>query len=294
MKRIPSIVISPLPASEAEEARRVLPCPCDTVVRRENLAFMRGLPDGCCDLIYADPPFNSRRLVGAGRRSPARFEDRHDGGLAGYLDFMRVRLEQMHRLLSERGTLYVHLDWRTVHRVRVLLDDLFGPANFLNEIIWSYRSGGRPGRWFFRKHDNILAYARRSGRHTFNVIREGWYRTLDLRTDEEGRPYKSTKAGRIYFHPGGPALADVWDIPFLSTVSKERTSYPTQKPEALLERIVRASSNPGDVVGDFFCGSGTTPAVARRLGRRCIGCDNNATAVAIAKGRMAKVVEAGI
>lgn len=191
----------------------------------------------------------------------------------------------MHRLLSETGSLLVHLDWRTVHYAKVMLDTLFSRDNFLNEIIWHYRTGGRCSHWFARKHDSILFYAKNKGKHTFNVLRGGKFRTDGLNIDEDGRPYKSTKKGRLYFHPDGPAITDVWDIPFLSTVSNERTGYPTQKPEALLDRIIQAASNPGDVVADFFCGSGTTLTVAARTDRRFIGCDIESAAVEIAKNR---------
>jgi DNA modification methylase len=195
----------------------------------------------------------------------------------------------MRRLLKPAGSLYMHLDWHAVHYVKVLLDELFGYEHFINEVIWSYRTGGRSTRWFARKHDTLLVYAREIGKHTFHLMRDGVFRTDGLNYDKDGRPYKQTKAGRLYFHPDGPALTDVWEIPFLSTVSLERTGYPTQKPEALLERIIKASTNPGDVVGDFFCGSGTTLAVAKRLGRQWIGCDASASAVRLAKGRLQRI-----
>jgi len=247
---------------------------------------MRRLPDGCCDLIYADPPFFAARR---GQGSRGRFAEAWVGGLDGYLAFLRPRLAQMHRLLSPRGSLYVHLDAHVVHYVKVMMDELFGRDNFLNEIIWSYRTGGVARRWFGRKHDTLLLYARRRGAHTFNVLRGGDYRTDGLLRDKRLRPYKRTRHGRLYFHPDGPAMTDVWDIPFLSTVSLERTGWPTQKPEALLERIIRASSDPGDRVGDFFCGSGTTLVVAKRLGRRYIGCDISPRAIQITRRRLAWV-----
>ena len=246
---------------------------------------MRGLPDGRCDLIYADPPFNLKRTIS--KSGSAR--DRDHGGLREYLAQLRLRVTEMRRLLSDRGSLYMHLDWQTVHYVKVMLDEVFGTENFLNEIIWSYRSGGRPARWFARKHDTLLLYARNAGQHTFNRQRGGAYRTRDLRMTEDGRPFKSTRNGPLYFHPDGPALSDVWEIPFLSTVSKKRTGYPSQKPEALLERIIRASSNEGDLVADFYCGSGTTLAVAKRLGRQWLGCDINPEAVAITEKRLAEI-----
>ena len=258
----------------------------DRVVCADNLTYMSTLPDECCDLIYADPPFSSNRTLGPSKRSTLTFEDRHDGGRRGFLRFLEPRLAQMRRLLSIRGSLYVHLDWRSVHHVKVLLDDLFGEDRFLNEIIWSYRSGGRPAPWFARKHDTILLYVKEVGAHTFNRLRGGAYRTLDLRIAADGRPYKSTRKGPLYFHPQGPALSDVWDLPFLSTVSKERTGYPTQKPETLLERIIQSSTNEGDLVADFFCGSGTTLAVANRLNRRWLGCDVNPHAVAVTRKRL--------
>lgn len=250
----------------------------------ENLRFMERLPDGCCDLIYLDPPFSTgKRRV----RNGAAFDDSWRGGLKSYLAFMFPRFEQCLRLLAEHGSIYVHLDWRAAHYVRVQLDTIFGYDHFLNEIIWHYRTGGVSKRWFGRKHDTILVYAKHPGRHKFNQIRCGSFRTDGLKHDEAGRPYKSTKKGRLYFHADGPALADVWDIPFLSTVSLERTGWPTQKPLALLERIVSAGSDAGDVVADFFCGSGTTLVAARRLGRRWLGCDTSARAIAIAGKRLA-------
>ena len=263
----------------------------ERIAAEDNLALMRTFQDGCCDLIYADPPFNSNRVLGKRGSCTPSFNDKHVGGVDGYLAFLRPRLAQMHRLLSKRGVLYVHLDWRIVHYVKVLLDEIFGPKNFLNEIIWMYRSGGRPGRWFARKHDTLLVYAKQIGEHTFNRLRGGEYRTRDMKFSADGLPYKSTRNGPIHFHPDGPELPDVWDIPFLSTVSKERTDYPTQKPEALLERIIRASSNEGDLVADFFCGSGTTLVVAKRLKRRWLGCDANPEAVEITRRRLDQMAD---
>lgn len=251
----------------------------------DNLPFMQGLPDGCCDLVYIDPPF----LTGKDRThaaSATRFSDRWTGGLKGYLAFMHPRLAECHRLLARHGSLYVHVDWRVAPYLRIMLDTIFGSANFLNEIVWHYRTGGSSKKWFGRKHDTILLYAKAAGRHRFNVLREGVYRTDGLKHDAAGRPYKSTKKGPLYFNAAGPALTDVWDIPFLSTVSLERAGWPTQKPLALMERIVRASSREGDLVGDFFCGSGTTLAAAQRLGRRWLGCDTSRAAVRIAAGRL--------
>jgi site-specific DNA-methyltransferase (adenine-specific) len=259
--------------------------PLDQIIQADSLSLLSALPEGCCDLIYVDPPF----CTGRPRRStrhPSQYDDQWAGGIETYLAFLRARIVEMRRVLRPTGTLYVHLDWRTVHRVRVELETIFGHDHFLNEIIWSYRTGGVSRRWFGRKHDNILVYVKDRGRHTFNVLREGAFRTDGLKYDDDGRPYKSTKRGKLYFNTGGPVMTDVWEIPFLSTGARERTGYPSQKPEALLRRIVSASSNPGDVVADFFCGSGTTAAAAKVLGRRWLCCDSSADAVEIARRRL--------
>lgn len=265
--------------------------PCEVVPaglhHGDNLPFMTRLPDGCCDLIYIDPPFGTGKLRKT-TRGAATFDDSWTGGVRECLEFLSPRLARCRRLLADHGSIYAHVDWRLSHHVRLLLDELFGPANFLNEIIWHYRTGGVSKQWFGRKHDTILAYARQRGRHRFNTIRQGRFRTDGLKRDDQGRPYKSTKKGRLYFHADGPTLTDVWDIPFLSTVSLERVGWPTQKPLALLERIIQASSDPDDLVADFFCGSGTTLVAAKRLGRRWLGCDISKKAIAIAERRLAE------
>lgn len=257
----------------------------DRVICGDNLTVMAGLPDACCDLIYADPPFFTGKTH-AQRDGDHAVRDCWPDGVGSYLEFLRPRLIEMRRLLKPTGTLYLHLDWHAVHYAKVLLDELFGYDHFLNEIVWSYRTGGVSRKWFARKHDTLLAYARTIGRQKFHAQRGGEFRTDGLNYDEDGRPYKSTRNGRLYFHKDGPIVTDVWELPFLSTVSLERTGYPTQKPEALLERIILAATDTGDVVGDFFCGSGTTLAAAKRLGRHWIGCDASEQAVGLARRRL--------
>lgn len=252
----------------------------------DNMELLRRLPDESCDLITIDPPFftgKNRRGSGPG----TGYDDRFCGSRDSYMAFMAPRLVEMHRVLAGHGTLYVHLDYRTVHYVKVFLDELFREDNFLNEIIWSYRTGGVSRRRLARKHDTILAYAKSFGSHTFHRLRDGRYRTLGMRHDEAGRPFKSTRRGPLFFDAGGPALTDVWDIPFLSTVSAERTGYPTQKPLALLKRIVSISSDPGQIVADLFCGSGTSLVAAKMLKRRWLGCDSSTEAVRISRDRLA-------
>jgi DNA modification methylase len=268
--------------------RQTMPRP-NSVRTGDNLRIMRRLPDACIDLIYADPPFATGRAhtQGDGRH---RFDDRWPGGVRAYLAFLEPRLIEMHRLLKPTGSLYVHLDWHAVHYVKVLLDAVFGYDNFLNEIVWSYRTGGVSRHWFGRKHDTILAYAKHRGRHTFHVLREGRFRTDGMNYDEHGRPYKSTKKGRLYFDPAGPVVTDVWEILLLSTVSRERARYPGQKPLALLRRVIQAASNEGDLVADFFCGSGTAALAAKLLGRRYLACDANPNATAVTRHRLSAVI----
>lgn len=247
---------------------------------------MRGLPDQCCNLIYIDPPFETPHAGPALMKPTLRKNSHAKVAIDSFITFLRPRLIEMRRILARRGTLWVHLDWHAVHYIKCEMDELFGYEAFVNEIIWSYRAGSRPGRWFPRKHDSILVYAKTPGEQTFNSLRGGEYRTRDMQHDDDGRPFKSTKNGRIYFNPLGPAMTDVWEIPILSTVSRERVGYPSQKPRALLERVIQAGSNEGDIVADFFCGSGTTLVVARSLRRHWLGCDRHALAIEKTRRRL--------
>jgi len=258
--------------------------PHGQVFHGDNLKLIQRLPPKCLDFIYLDPPY----FTGRNRSRPSRpraFSDVWSGGLDEYLAFLEPRLAGCRRLLKPTACLCVHLDWHALHYVKVLLDRLYGLENFLNEIIWSYRTGGTSRRWLPRKHDTLLVYARRAGQHTFHPLRQGHYRTDGLKSDPKGRPYKNTRRGRLYFDARGPLVTDVWQIPFLSTVSDERTGYPTQKPLALLQQLLQAFTNPADLVFDPFCGSGTALVVAEQLGRKWIGCDSAAEAVRIARQR---------
>lgn len=255
------------------------PSTAGRLVLGDNLAVLRSLPEGACQLIYADPPF----ATGRSRRSPrgrACFADNRRGP-SEFLDWLVPRLAEMRRVLATTGTLYVHLDWHVVHYVKVALDELFGRANFRNEIIWHYNSGPRRQRDFGRRHDVLLRYSKTAVYH--------------FDPDAVRRPYSPDinipACKRRYYHSRGKVMDDVWRVPIIPQNDKrERLGYPTQKPEALLEIIVRASSRPGDLVGDFFCGSGTTLAVAARLGRRWVGCDNNPQAIEISRRRLAAIV----
>jgi len=262
-----------------------LSAPKNFLVRADCLDVLERLPDGCLDLVYIDPPFGTQSQRSR-TTNDHQYPDYWPGGLREHLAFLTRRIEAIHRVLKSSGCLFVHLDYRSVHYVKVELDRIFGPGNFLNEIIWSFRTGGLSKRWFARKHQTILGYARNAKRHKFHPIRGGQFRTDGLNYDESGRPYKSTKKGRLYFNPAGPALTDVWEIPFLSTVGLERTGYPDQKPLALLERIIQAASDEGDRVADFFAGSGTTACAAAKLNRSFLAVDTNPAAIRIIQNRL--------
>jgi site-specific DNA-methyltransferase (adenine-specific) len=273
----------------------------------DNLLLLREhIADASVDLVYLDPPFNSGHpyyTTGARDAGPS-FHDtwRWDAGafdaaaagpagvalrairsLAGegadaaYCAFLAPRLGELRRVLKPEGSLYLHGDARMSHYLRLLLDAIFGRAQFQNEIIWAYRTGGAGKRRFARKHDAILFYSV-SKRYTFHAqterVRYGKNFFKGVKQDADG--YYADVLQR-----------DVWDIPAVINVSRERSGYPTQKPLALLERIVRASSNPGDLVLDPFCGSGTTLVAAQTLGRRWAGLDANPRAIAVAEQRIA-------
>ena len=230
------------------------------------------------DLIYVDPPFFTGRPHRSGQGTG--FSDVWQGSLDQYLTWLIPRIAQMRCLLAPSGSLFVHLDWHAVHAVKVALDDLFGRKLFINEIIWSYRTGGTGTRHLARKHDTILLYAR-SPRYKFHRLRERselshkyGFANAGVRIDQRG-PYRMT------------LMRDVWELPALRGNSPERVPYPTQKPLTLLRRIVSLVTDPGDLVGDFFCGSGTTLQAAHELGRACIGADVSARALELTRRRLA-------
>ncbi|MET0734990.1 MAG: site-specific DNA-methyltransferase [Microbacterium sp.] len=264
----------------------------------DNLSVIRGFADGSFTLIYLDPPFNTGRVreraVETARRTtpddvatPVRrgfhgrdyerlrgdlrtYDDRFDD----YWGFLEPRLEEAWRLLADDGTLYLHLDFREAHYAKVLLDALFGRDHFLNELIWAYDYGAKTRRRWPTKHDTILVYVRDPDRYFFDsatVDREP-YMAPGLVTDEKARR--------------GKLPTDVWWHTIVPTAGREKTGYPTQKPEGILRRIVQASSRPGDRVLDFFAGSGTTGAVASALGRHAVLVDDNPAAIAVMRARM--------
>ncbi|MCS6847496.1 MAG: site-specific DNA-methyltransferase [Anaerolineae bacterium] len=281
-----------------------------TIYCGDNVAVLRKhISDRSVDLIYADPPFNSGHAYYATgrRREGPRFHDvwRWDGEayrralaespapLAGALEALRrilgesdalaycaalaPCLGELRRVLKDTGSLYLHCDVRMSHYLRLMLDALFGRERCRNEIVWAYRTGGAGKRHFARKHDAILFYTA-SDDYTFHPQRE--------RVRYRKRFFGAQRDAHGYY--ADVLLRDVWEIPAVINVSSERTGYPTQKPLALLERIIAASSNAGDVVLDPYCGSGTTLVAAQKLGRRWVGIDASEEAVRVARARLSK------
>jgi site-specific DNA-methyltransferase (adenine-specific) len=256
------------------------------IVYGDNLPVLRALPDGSVPLISIDPPFNTgaaqRRTTlttvrdeagdrtgfgGRRYRTEAGPTAAYDDAFDDYLAFLRPRLVEAHRVLAPNGAFYIHLDYREVHYVKVMLDGIFGRANFLNEIIWSYDYGGRSTRRWPAKHDTILYYVKDNRDYVFN-------------TDEIERiPYMAPGLVGAEKAARGKRPTDVWWATIVPTNGREKTGYPTQKPLTLARRIIAASSRPGDLVLDFFAGSGTTGVAALEAGRRFLLVDDNEAAL---------------
>ena len=260
----------------------------------DNLPLLRSIPSASCRLIYIDPPFNTQKVQKRTRISVARDENGTRGGFAGarytatpidspsYLDqfddfiaFLRPRLVEAYRILTPDGSLFLHIDYREVHYVKVLLDEIFGRESFLNEIIWAYDYGAKPKNRWPAKHDNVLWYAKDPENYIFHheAIDRIPYMAPDLVGPE--------KAAR------GKIPTDVWWMTIVPTNSKEKTGYPTQKPLKLLNRIVHVHSSEGDTVLDFFAGSGTTGVAAALSFRRFLLIDANPDAVRLMAERLA-------
>ncbi len=264
------------------------------IVYGDNLAVLGTLADSSVDLIYIDPPFNTgqrqrrQRLrtlrdatgdrlgfQGCRYRTISLGESSFDDAFADYHGFLRPRLMEAWRVLKPSGSLWLHLDYREVHYAKVILDQVFGRASFQNEIIWAYDYGGRPTQRWPAKHDNLLWYSKQPRGYTFNY------------DDIERVPYLAAKLVGPEKAQRGKTPTDVWWFSIVSPTGHEKTGYATQKPLALLERIVKVHSRPGDLVLDFFAGSGTAGEAAARLGRNFILVDNNLQAVAIMYRRLA-------
>jgi site-specific DNA-methyltransferase (adenine-specific) len=263
------------------------------VVAGDNLAVLPALPDGAFTLIYLDPPFNTGRAqvrrtlsttrsatgtrVGFGGFTYDTVRGRitaYDDAFADYWSFLEPRLEQAWRLLARDGTLYLHLDYREVHYAKVLLDAMFGRECFLNEIVWAYDYGARTKRRWPAKHDTILVYVKDPEAYHFD----------SAAVDRE--PYMAPGLVSAEKAALGKLPTDVWWHTIVSPTGREKTGYPTQKPEGVLRRIVLASSRPEDWVLDFFAGSGTLGAVAQATGRRFVLVDHNPEANEVMRRRL--------
>ena len=274
----------------------------NSIYRGDCKHILQKFPKESADLIYLDPPFFSNKnyeiIWGNGHEIRA-FEDRWKGGIMNYIDWLKSRIEPCYTVLKKTGTLFLHCDWRASHHIRVhVLDEIFGYKNFLNEIIWKFSVGGRSSEYFGRKHNTIFWY-RKGKKWTFNkdaisVPRKTGYKSFGGRiVEEDGKKYqiKLAKSGKEYKYrlDAGKTPEDVWEIESIQSQSKERLGYPTQKPESLLERIIEAASNEGDVVLDPMCGCGTTIAVAYKLKRQFVGVDVSPTACKLMGKRIRKL-----
>ena len=224
----------------------------------DNLHVMRQMRSNSIDLIYIDPPFFSGRVYNViwGDENELRsFNDIWEGGLDGYLIWLNARLYEMKRLLKETGSIYVHCDWHASHYIKVEMDKIFGYENFRNDIAWCYKSTSQAKRWYPRKHDHLFFYTK--GKNWFfnpDAVRIPF--SNESLGAHGGNWRSGSKEELKKIHQKGKIPEDWWDIPMLNSVAKERIGYPTQKPETLFERIIKASSKVGDVVADFFGGGG--------------------------------------
>ncbi|HLB21068.1 MAG TPA: site-specific DNA-methyltransferase [Solirubrobacteraceae bacterium] len=265
----------------------------DQVLLGENLALLPRFADGCFQLIYIDPPFNTGRAqvrktlavagdaegarVGfQGRRYRTRLlaESSYGDAFDDYLGFLAPRLQHAHRLLRDDGTLYFHIDYREAHHCKLLLDEIFGRECFLNELIWAYDYGARARRRWPAKHDTILVYVKNPSTYFFDS------------DDVDREPYMAPGLVTAEKAERGKLPTDVWWHTIVPTNGAEKTGYPTQKPEGIVRRMVQASTRPGDWCLDFFAGSGTLGAVAAKLGRRYVLIDSNPEAVRVMRARL--------
>jgi site-specific DNA-methyltransferase (adenine-specific) len=265
----------------------------DLILHGDNLALMAGFPDGAFRMVYADPPFNTGR---AQTRSTVRVTPDAAGDRTGfggrryrtellerssyrdsfddYLGFLEPRLREIHRVLDDSGTLYLHLDQREAHYAKLLLDEVFGREAFLNELVWAYDYGAKPKRRWPAKHDTILVYVRDPARYFFDA------------TAVEREPYMAPGLVTAEKAARGKLPTDVWWHTIVSPTGREKTGYPTQKPVGIVRRMLQASTRAGDLVLDPFAGSGTLGAAAAELGRRYVLIDQSPEAVAVMERRL--------
>jgi site-specific DNA-methyltransferase (adenine-specific) len=267
--------------------------PINQIFKGDNLPILKSIPSDSVQLIYIDPPFNTGRTQSRGTTTTTRTDTGNRVGFKGkrydvvretvlsyddefedFWSFLEPRLEEAWRILNESGTLYLHLDYREAHYAKVLLDALFGRECFLNEIIWAYDYGGKSKNKWPSKHDTILVYVKDPAKYYFNS------------TEVDREPYMAPGLVTPEKVAKGKLPTDVWWHTIVSPTGKEKTGYPTQKPKGILRRVIQASSKPGDLILDFFAGSGTTGAVAAELGRNFILIDQNPESIEVITKRL--------
>jgi len=263
--------------------------PANQLVLGDNLEVLRTLPTESIDLIYIDPPFFSGRnynVIWGDTNEVRSFYDVWEGGIDSYLVWLNARLWEMRRVLKKTGSIYVHCDWHASHYIKTEMDKIFGYENFQNELVWHYETGGASKDRFSRKHDIIFWYVKTPATYKYY-----WERISIPRTEKAMLRAQNPKGARISAQDTEKNPHDVLIIQQMNPMAKERIGYPTQKPEELLEKIILASSDEGNVVADFFCGGGTTLAVAQRLKRQFIGCDSSRVAISVTLDRLVKIGE---
>ena len=264
----------------------------------DNLEYMKDLLErgyaGSFSLIYIDPPFFTRSSFNASvsvkdaegashKVHHLAYDDKFDRSLEYYIENMTARILLMKDLLADDGLMWIHLDWHSSHYIKLVLDELMGEKNFVNEIIWQYKSGGSGKRHFARKHDTILVYSK-TAKYRINVPKEKSY-------NRDRKPYRFRGVAEYKDEGGWYTLVnmkDVWSIDMVGRTSAERTGYATQKPLELMKRIIESSTSEGNLAGDFFCGSGSLPEAAHLLGRRWIACDSEEMAASMSRRRLRK------
>jgi len=259
---------------------------CQNIIRQY-------IPDNSIDLIYIDPPFFSNKqyeVIWRDGYEIRAYEDRWKGGIQNYLAWMEPKLRECHRVLKLTGSMYLHCDWHAGHYLKILMDKIFGYENFRNEVVWCYAGGGIPKKDFPRKHDTIFRYTKNSEEYDKKGVFNTEYRGFgEWIKKHEPRHSLTSGGGKLDTEKGTP-INDWWaDLVHLTSYKKEWLGYPTQKPEMLLERIVKTSSNPMDIVLDPMCGCGTAIAVAHKLGRRWVGIDVSPTACKLMFKRLQKL-----
>lgn len=245
----------------------------------DNLKLLKQIKDKSIDLIYCDILYNTGK----------KFKDYYDnlGTPKEAIEWYEPRLIEMYRVLKDTGFIILQMDYRLVHYIKVKMDNIFGLKNFINEIIWYYKSpSGTSKTKLVNKHDNLLLYSKTKN-YNINIdeLREEYSENTKKQAES-----KNISFGRItVLNDKGKTPTDVWEIPTLNSMAKERVGYDTQKPKELLYKIIKGFSNEGDIVADFFCGSGTSLVVAKELGRKYVGCDISSKAIMITKERLKSV-----